>query len=159
MDYFSKLFVPPKIWQIFLILWTQTAPNTIKLIVMNYGMTWKMKILRELAYLKENNHRLRLTFDEWSSSMNKRYMNANVHTFLIDNVVFLNLKLICVFGSMPDESILKTKLTEFGLVLEKDININYRWGKCNEKVGSIDVTFTLALLCSWSSTWHNRYYL
>jgi len=100
-----------------------TSPNTIKLIVMNYGMTLKMKIQSELAQLKENDHRFTLTFDEWTSSMNKRFMNVNVHTFH-DKSLFWNLGLIRVFGSMPAESgvsILKKKLTQFGLLLEKDI--------------------------------------
>ncbi|CAG5034884.1 unnamed protein product [Parnassius apollo] len=80
------------------------SPNTIKLIVMNYGMTLKMKIMRELAQLKKNDHRFTLTCDEWTSSMNKRYMNVNVHTFLNGNTMFWNLGLIRVFGSMPAES-------------------------------------------------------
>ena len=117
------------------------SPNTIKLIVMNYGMTLKMKIMRELAQLKENDHRFTLTFDEWTSSMNKRYMNVNVHTFLNGNAVFWNLGLIRVFGSMPAESgvsILKTKLTEFGLILEKDIiNITTDGASVMKKLGRL----------------------
>ncbi|CAH0551103.1 unnamed protein product [Brassicogethes aeneus] len=117
------------------------SPNTIKLIVMNYGMTLKMKIMRELAQLKENDHRFTLPFDEWTSSMNKRYMNVNVHTFLNGNAVYWNLGLIRVFGSMPAESgvsILKTKLTEFGLILEKDIiNITTDGASVMKKLGRL----------------------
>lgn len=117
------------------------SPNTIKLIVMNYGMTLKMKIMRELAQLKENDHRFTLTFDEWTSSMNKRYMNVNVHTFFNGNALFWNLGLIRVFGSMPAESgvsILKTKLIEFGLILEKDIiNITTDGASVMKKLGRL----------------------
>lgn len=113
------------------------SPNTIKSIVMNYGMTLKMKIKRELAQLKENDHRFTLTFDEWTSSMNKRYMNVNVH----GNDFFWNLGLIRVYGSMPAESrvsILNTKLTEFGLILEKDIvNITTDGASVMKKLGRL----------------------
>ncbi|CAH0405771.1 unnamed protein product [Chilo suppressalis] len=117
------------------------SPNTIKLIVMDYGMTLKMKIKRELAQLKEDDHKFTLTFDEWTSSMNKRYMNVNVHTYLKGKAVFWNLGLIRVFGSMPAEngvSILKTKLTEFGLILEKDIiNITTDGASVMKKLGRL----------------------
>lgn len=118
-----------------------TSPNSIKLIVMNYGMTLKMKIARDLAQLKENDQRFTLTLDEWTSSMNKRYMNVNAHTFLNENALFWNLGLIRVFGSMPAESgvsILKTKLIEFGLILEKDIiNITTDGASVMKKLGRL----------------------
>lgn len=63
------------------------SPNIIKLIVLNFGMALKMKIMRELSQLKKINHRLTETFDEWAT-MNKRYVNVSVQTFLNGNSVF-----------------------------------------------------------------------
>lgn len=75
------------------------SPNTINLIVMKYGMTLEMKIMRELAQLEEKDRRFTLTIDEWISSKFKQYMIVNVHTFL--NGIVLDLgadSLLWMFG-------------------------------------------------------------
>ncbi|KAF2891397.1 hypothetical protein ILUMI_14777 [Ignelater luminosus] len=94
------------------------------MMVMNYGMTLRMKVLHELSELKETDHRFSLTFDEWTSSSNRRYLDINVHTYANDRVLFWNLGLTRVFGSMPATvcvEILRKKLKEFDLDLDIDI--------------------------------------
>ena len=62
-----------------------------------------------------------LSFDEWTSVRNRRYMVVNVHEF---GGHFWCLGLIRVSGSMPAEKcvdLLKERLLQFGLSLDKDI--------------------------------------
>lgn len=50
-----------------------------------------------LAAHKYSDKRFSLTFDEWTSMKNRRYININVHA----NDTFWNLGLARVHGSMP----------------------------------------------------------
>ncbi|CAH2097473.1 unnamed protein product [Euphydryas editha] len=56
-----------------------TSPNSVKRMVMNYGSTLKYIVIQDLLKLKENDLRLTLTFDEWTSARNRRYININDH--------------------------------------------------------------------------------
>ncbi|GBP06764.1 hypothetical protein EVAR_91707_1 [Eumeta japonica] len=47
------------------------SSTTIRMMVMNYGMTLRMKVVNELSQLKETGP-FSLTFDEWTSSSNRR---------------------------------------------------------------------------------------
>ncbi|GBP12683.1 hypothetical protein EVAR_10327_1 [Eumeta japonica] len=69
------------------------SSTTIRMMVMNYGMTLRMKVVNELSQLKETGHRFSLTFDEWTSSSNRRYLNINAHTYANDRALFWNLGL------------------------------------------------------------------
>lgn len=108
---------------------------------MNYGMTLKSKVKRDLAELKEDNHRFTSTFDEWTSSKNRRYMNVNIHTCKNNKAVFWNLGLIRIYGSMPAETavdLLKKRLSEFGLFLDDDVvNITTDGASVMTKVGRL----------------------
>lgn len=118
-----------------------TSPYSIKLMVMNYGMTLKLKIQRDLAELKDDNHRFTSTFDEWTSSKNRRYMNVNIHTCKKNKSVFWNLGLIRIYGSMPAETavdLLKKRVSEFGLSLDDDVvNITTDGASVMTKVGRL----------------------
>ncbi|GBP38310.1 hypothetical protein EVAR_29254_1 [Eumeta japonica] len=73
-----------------------SSPNTIELIVMNYGMTLKMKMKEDLLKLKNEDYSLLTGILDWRA----------------------------FFGSMSSEScvqVLKEKLSEFDLSLDKDI--------------------------------------
>lgn len=100
------------------------SSTSIRMMVMNYGMTLRMKVLHELSQLKQSEHRFSLTFDEWTSTGNRRYLNINVHTYANDRALFWNLGLTRIFGSMPATvcvETLKKKMKEFDLDLYKDI--------------------------------------
>lgn len=118
-----------------------TSPNSIKLMVMNYGTTIKMTVIRDLLRMKENNHKFTLTFDEWTSTRNRRYINLNIHAFSQDKPIFWNLGLVRIYGSMPAEaciSILNDKLSEYNLSLDDDIIcITTDGAKVMVKVGNL----------------------
>lgn len=100
------------------------SPNSIKLMVMNYGTTLKMTVIKDLQKLRGSDHRFTLTFDEWTSTRNRRYINVNVHAFVKEKPIFWNLGLVRIYGSLPAEAcitILKEKLSEYELSLDKDI--------------------------------------
>lgn len=101
------------------------SPNTIREIVLKTAKTIKDELKREFSELKAADHKFTISFDEWTSVSNKRYMNRNVHYLSKDNVpVFANLGLIRIQGSMRAEQcidMLKKRLGEFSLSLECDI--------------------------------------
>ncbi|CAK1595516.1 unnamed protein product [Parnassius mnemosyne] len=116
-------------------------PSSPKLKVITYGKTLKIKLKQELSQLKEDNYRYRftLTFDEWTSSRNKHYMNENVHTCKENEAIFWSLSLIRIYGSMPAETavdLLKNRLSEFELSLDDDVvNITTDGAKVMIKLG------------------------
>lgn len=80
-------------------------------------------MIHSIAEIKRVNGRFSLSFDEWTSRRNRRYMNVNLH-FCNKSAGFYNLGMIRVQGSMPAEACinkLKSKLQEFGLSLDEDI--------------------------------------
>uniref|UniRef100_A0A8D8YA29 BED-type domain-containing protein n=1 Tax=Cacopsylla melanoneura TaxID=428564 RepID=A0A8D8YA29_9HEMI len=94
-----------------------TSPVTIRNHVVVYSKEIKES---EILQAKERGDRFSLSFDEWTSNSNKRFMNMNVHS--PDN--FWNLGLIRVKVSMTAEvcvALLEEKLSYFGLSLKDDI--------------------------------------
>ena len=72
-----------------------------------------------------------LTFDKWTSTKNRRYMNINIHL----EKDFWNLGLCRVTGSMPAEKcvdILEHKLLEFNVSL-KDIFFYNNGRSCSKE--------------------------
>ena len=97
------------------------SKETIKQLVIVHGAAIRMIISSELAKLKEDGTRYSLTFDEWTSTRNRRCMNVHVHA---GNSRFWSLGMVRVFGTMPAEKcvqLLGTKLAMFGLSLQHDI--------------------------------------
>lgn len=97
-----------------------TSPNTIRSIVENYSDFVKTKVIKVLQSLINRGQRLSLTFDEWTSQKNQRYLNVNVHHI----GTHFNLGLIRIYGSCTAEhciSLIKERLNNFGLDLETHI--------------------------------------
>jgi len=97
-----------------------TSPNTIRSIVENYSDFVKTEIIKELQSLINRGQRLSLTFDEWTSQKNQRYLNVNVHNI----GTHFSLGLIRIYGSCTAEhciSLIKERLNNFGLDLETHI--------------------------------------
>lgn len=93
---------------------------TIQKRVMNYSEKIKKQVTSELKHLKSAGERFSLSFDEWTSTSNKRYMAVNVHSYK----KFWNLGLVPIYGSMTAENclrILKERLSKFDISLETDI--------------------------------------
>jgi hypothetical protein len=97
------------------------SPNAIRALVMGHAGEIRMLVIHELKKLKSENQRFSLTFDEWTSNQNRRYMVINVHR---NGRQFWSLGLVRVHGSMPAErcvQLIRNKLDSFGLDLDFDI--------------------------------------
>lgn len=96
------------------------SPNTIRSIVMNFSNTVKTDMIMKFSRLKTKSQRFSLSFDEWTSKKNRRYLNVNVH----HKDTHFNLGLIRMHGSGTAEHcirLVETRLANFDLDLETDI--------------------------------------
>jgi hypothetical protein len=97
------------------------SPNGIHQVVMDHGLNIRAQVKAELAILKKQGVRFSVSFDEWTSNRNRRYMNVNVHE---SGDRYWNLGLIRAAGTMPAEQCVKLlikKLEVYGLSLDADI--------------------------------------
>ena len=97
---------------------SQTA---LKNIVLRHAQKLRTVVSTELQQLRKMGKHFSVTFDEWTSVRNRRYMCVNVHA---DGPKFWSLGLVRVWGSMPSEKcieLLRCRLTAFGLNLDTDI--------------------------------------
>ena len=87
--------------------------------VMKYGDNLRQRVTRCLQTSKSKNEKFSLTFDEWTSVQNKRYININIH----GKEFFWNLGLVWIRGKFSAEKcceVISEKLNEFGLKLGSD---------------------------------------
>lgn len=95
--------------------------NTIRKMVIDFGLEVKKYVIKTIVTKIASGQRFSLTFDEWTSTQNRRFMNLNVHEA---GKYFWNLGLVRVFGSMPAEKciyLLKMRLIDFEIKLDKNI--------------------------------------
>lgn len=74
----------------------------------------------EFGEMKKQDRKISITFDEWTSTRNRRYMNVNAHA----NQRTWNLGLKRIVGSMNAEKcvkLLEEVLSEYGLSLSEDV--------------------------------------
>ncbi|KAF2890270.1 hypothetical protein ILUMI_15903, partial [Ignelater luminosus] len=96
------------------------SPNTIRSIVTNFANIVRADMIIEFEHLKKLEQRFSLTFDEWTSQKNHRYLNVNVH----QKENHFNLGLVRLHGSGTAEhciSLVKERLASFSLNLDTDI--------------------------------------
>ncbi|XP_023218024.1 uncharacterized protein LOC111620341 [Centruroides sculpturatus] len=96
-----------------------TSPNTIRSMITNYAKTIEADLIKKFANLKEKGQRFSLSFDEWTSQKNHRYINLNVH----HKETHFNLGLIRIRGSCTAEhciELVSERLKTFGLNFETD---------------------------------------
>ncbi|KAJ8723584.1 hypothetical protein PYW08_003496 [Mythimna loreyi] len=55
------------------------SSTTITKIILDQSGNTKNKLKNQLKIMKSENKRFSITFDEWTSTRNKRYMNINIH--------------------------------------------------------------------------------
>ena len=97
------------------------SPNTIRTIVIQYSQKVRQVVVNEMMRDMADEKKFSLTFDEWSSLANKRYMSINVHG--VDGKVW-SLGLVRVSGSMPADKcvqLVEAKLKENSSSLDKNI--------------------------------------
>ena len=89
--------------------------------VVNHGDNVRAFVAKQISLRKAKGNRCSLTFDEWTSTRNRRYSNINVHEKVAS---FWNLGMVRVFGTIPAENcvkLLQQKLQQFELSLKDDI--------------------------------------
>lgn len=115
--------------------------------VIQYSQKIREELTKKLSALIENGERFCLTFDEWSSTRNRRYMNLNVHT----DKEFWNLGLTRAKGTLPAEKCVKLvndKLNKHGLRMEDHIIAATTDGaKVMTKVGGLIESIWLSETC------------
>lgn len=75
---------------------------------------------KEFGEIRKQGRKISITFDEWTSTRNRRYMNVNAH----DGQHTWNLGLKRIVGSMDAEKcvkLLEEILSEYGLSLTEDV--------------------------------------
>lgn len=95
--------------------------TSVRNMVMTHAQKVRSFIKSEIATCKKTGQKFSLTFDEWSSNRNRRYMIVNVHE---NGPKFWSLGLVRVRGTMPATKcvdLLKARLHEFELDLCDDI--------------------------------------
>ena len=97
------------------------SPSAIQALVVRHAGEIQLRVKAEIKLKRKEGKRFSLTFDEWTSLRNRRYMVVNVHE---GEGHHWGLGLVRVKGSMPAEKcihLLKRKLEAFGLNLDTDI--------------------------------------
>lgn len=98
-----------------------TSPTGIQMLVMRYASSLRAQVTAEIKEERKAGQKFSLTFDEWSSLRNRRYMNINVHT---KEGKFWSLGLTRVEGTMPAKKcieLVSKRLQMHGLRIESDV--------------------------------------
>lgn len=101
-----------------------SSASTIQTMLMAYGASIRKKTFDELEALKKLEKRFTLTFDEWTSLRNRRYLNLNLHLFTGGAANIWNLGLARIEGRFPAEACvtaLEKKLQDFKIDLNLDV--------------------------------------
>lgn len=112
------------------------SPNTVKHLVMKYAEKIRQLVISELSHRVQQGENFSLSFDEWTSIRNRRYMNVNIHS----QKEFWNLGLSRVYGNMPAEKcveLLKKKLADFGVDIKNIVSITTDGAAVMKKVGKL----------------------
>lgn len=110
--------------------------KTIQNMVFNYSENIRNQMTKELSYYTANGNKFSITFDEWTSVRNRRYVNINIHS----EKEFWNLGLIRAFGTMPAEKcieLVNERLGDFGLSLKNIVAITTDGAAVMTKVGRL----------------------
>ncbi len=97
------------------------SSTTVQSLVMDHGRKIRSLVASEIACRMSKGEKFSLTFDEWTSSRNRRYMVVNLHEA---GPKFWSLGLVRIHGTMPAKKcvqLLEERLKIFGLSLSDDI--------------------------------------
>jgi hypothetical protein len=101
------------------------SPNTIREVVLQHHKEKQDEMKKEIKNLLNDNEKFAVSFDEWSSNKNRRYISLNIHSQSLSGPnKFKSLGLIRVYGSLPAKKFIeqiRQKLDTFGLSLDTDI--------------------------------------
>ena len=100
---------------------------------MTFSNSVKVNMIDKFTKLKEQNQKFSLTFDEWTSRKNQRYLNINVHY----KEKHFNLGLVRILGSCTAEhcvNLVEERLKSCKLNITDDIiGIITDGAKCDGK--------------------------
>lgn len=115
------------------------SATTIRNMVVQYADRIRETVISKFTRLRLQGMRFSLTFDEWTSIKNRRYLNVNVH---IENE-FWSLGLARVVGSLPAEKcieLVQKVLTKFMLNYDENIVcITTDGASVMQKVGRLSI--------------------
>lgn len=97
-----------------------SSSNTIRSIVIQFSESVKANMINEIQKLQMQNQKFSLTFDEWTSRKNRRYLNINLHS----DKQHRNLGLIRIQGSSSAEhcvNLVEEHLKIFNINIKDDI--------------------------------------
>ncbi|CAB3252337.1 unnamed protein product [Arctia plantaginis] len=102
-----------------------TTADTVRNIILKDFAKRKLEIINEIKIILLDENKFSISFDEWTSIKNRRYIGLTLHSpnFARDSS-FRNLGLIRIHGSMNAASCVKSieaKLDEYGVSLTNDI--------------------------------------
>lgn len=101
------------------------SATAIRNIVVKEADIKKLHLHDEIQKLLKDNHKFSISFDEWTSLRNRRYISLNLHSKKFSgNNNFKTLGLIRIYGSLPAKKCLEAirlKLQGFGVSLDTDI--------------------------------------
>lgn len=102
-----------------------TLPKSVDSIIVRVAIQKKIQLTNEITTLLKEGHKFSISFDEWTSVRNRRYMSLNLHSrHFSGGKNFKNVGLIRIYGSLPAKKCVEeisSKLNEFGVSLENDI--------------------------------------
>ena len=110
--------------------------KTIHKMVFNYSKNMRDEVIKELSSRIANGNRFSLSFDEWTSIRNRRYININVHS----DKEFWNQGLIRAFGTIPAEKcveLVNDRLSGFKLSIKNIVGITTDGAAVITKVGRL----------------------
>lgn len=96
------------------------SSNTIRSIVIKFSESVKANMINEIQQLQTQYQKFSLTFDEWTSRKNRRYLNINLHS----NKQHRNLGLVRIQGSSSAEhcvNLVEKHLKIFNINIKDDI--------------------------------------
>ena len=97
------------------------TPQGVKKLVMGFASSVQDKVKVEIKQRRDGGEKFTLSFDEWTSKRNRRYMCLNLHC---SDKTHYGLGMIRVNGSCPAEKaleIIQNKLTSFDIVMSRDV--------------------------------------
>lgn len=101
------------------------SPNTIREIVIREYSEKKEEVTREIKRILSQDHKFSISFDEWSSKGNKRYLSLTLHSPEFEGASkFRSLGLLRIYGSMNARQcivIIRNELQNYGIDFEQDV--------------------------------------
>ncbi|KAH9634606.1 hypothetical protein HF086_009258 [Spodoptera exigua] len=98
--------------------------DTIRNKIIKESEKGKLEVISEIKAILSHEKKFSISFDEWTSNHNRRYIGLSLHSPDFARNAFRNLGLIRIHGSMNAAKciqLIESKLNEYGISLTQDI--------------------------------------